>query len=131
MKRLFLALLLIASLGLVAFQTAEPVTYSWQDVFKTLILLVVAALGAPVTQLLKNLFKVEDRIALLITGVVAAVFAVLEMFLAGVLDFDALTLQNFPNAFFAVFSVATIYYALLKNSENFFGQGFLLKKPSG
>lgn len=108
---------------------------TWQDVFKAIIILIVAAAGAPVTQLIKigltKLFKkvIEDRIALVITGIVAAIFAVLEMWLSGVLDFTVITLQNFPTTFFAVFTVATVYYAWLKNSPGFFGSGGLLKKP--
>lgn len=108
---------------------------TWQNVFKVLIMLVVAAAGAPFTQLIKlaltKIFKqvIEDRYALIVTGVVAAGFAVLEMWLSGVLKFGTITLENFPATFFAVFSVATIYFAWLKNSPSFFGEGGLLKKP--
>ncbi len=109
---------------------------TWQDVFKAIIILIVAAAGAPVTQLIKigltKLFKkvIEDRIAILITGIVAAVFALLEMWLSGVLDFEAITLQSFPATFFAVFTVASVYFAWLKNSPSFFGRGGLLRKPT-
>lgn len=111
--------------------------FTYQDVFKMLILLIVAAGGAPITQLIKAglaaLFKrpIEDRLALFITGVVAAGIAVLEMFLSGVLQLDLITLENFPSAFFAVFTVATIYYKLLIGSEGFFGKGFILRPSSG
>jgi hypothetical protein len=105
----------------------------WQDVFKAIILLLIAALGSPFTQLVKNLLSkafgkpVEDRPALVVTGGVAAIFAVLEMWLSGVLDFSVLTLQSFPTAFFAVFTVASVYYAWLKGSESILGRGGLLK----
>ena len=108
---------------------------TWQNIFKGLIILIVAIGGAPVTQLIKigltKLFKqvIEDRFALIVTGVVAAGFAVLEMWISGILNFGTITLENFPATFFAVFSVATIYYAWLKNSPSFFGEGKLLKKP--
>ena len=109
---------------------------TWQNVFKGVIILVVALGGAPVVQLIKigltKLFKqvIEDRFALIITGVVAAGFAVLEMWISGILKFGTITLENFSATFFAVFSVATIYFAWLKNSPSFFGEGGLLKKPT-
>jgi len=108
---------------------------TWQNVFKVIIILFVAAVGAPFTQwvkiLLTKLFKkvIEDRWAIVITGVVAAIFAVLEMWLSGIINFGTITLDNFPAAFFGVFTVATVYFAWLKNSPSFFGQGGLLKKP--
>jgi hypothetical protein len=107
---------------------------SWQDVLKIVIMLVIAAAGAPVTQLIKNVFKslfnvtVEDRAALALTAVVAGVFAVLEMWLSGVLVFSSITLESFPATFFAVFSVATLYYGWLKGSESVFGKKLVLKK---
>ena len=109
---------------------------NWNDVFNTVIMLVVALAGAPVTQLFKNVltlaFKkpVEDRWALLLTGVVAAGFAVLEQSLAGVLDFKALTPQNFPAYFAGVFTLATVYFSWMKNSPSKLGAGFLLKKTT-
>jgi hypothetical protein len=108
---------------------------TWQNVFKLIIMAVVAIGGAPFTQLVKagltKLFKVviEDRYALIVTGIVSAGFAVLEMWLSGVLNFGTITLDNFPNTFFAVFTVATVYYAWLKNSPSLLGFGGLLKKP--
>lgn len=125
---IFLACIVLFLIAAAPLQEEPAPTLTWQDVFKTIIFLVIAAAGAPVTQVFKNMFKLEDRWALLLTGGVAAVIAVLEMWLAGVLDFTAITLQNFPTAFFAVFSVATIYYQLLKGADNFFGKGVLLKR---
>ena len=109
---------------------------TWQNVLKAVIMLVIAIGGAPVTQLIKvgltKLFKqvIEDRFALILTGVVAAGFAVLEMWLSGILKFGDITLNSFPATFFAVFTVATVYFAWLKNSPTFFGEGGLLKKPT-
>lgn len=105
---------------------------TWQDVFKIVIMLFVAAAGAPFTQWVKLLLSkafdtpVRDRIALIITGVVSAIFGVLEMWLSGVLNFSLLTLDNFPTAFMAVFTISTIYFAWLKDSKGFFGQRALL-----
>jgi len=107
---------------------------SWQDLFKLLIMLVVAAAGAPVTQLIKNFFKtvlnkeIQDRLALVLTALVAGVFAVLEMWLSGVLVFSSITLDSFPSVFSGVFAVATLYYGWLKGSEGFFGRKVLLKR---
>jgi len=109
---------------------------TWNDVFKAVIMLVIALAGAPVTQLFKNtlslIFKkpVEDRWALLLTGAVAALFALAEQSLAGVLDFKAITTQNFPTYFAGVFTLASVYYGWMKNSESKLGAGFLLKKTS-
>lgn len=100
---------------------------SWQDILKLVIMVVAAAAGSPVTQALKNLFKIEDRWALIVTGAISAVFAVVEMWLSGVLRFSDITVESFPASFFAVFSVATVYYAWLKNSPTFFGKKALLK----
>lgn len=106
---------------------------TWANVFKFLIILFVAIAGAPFIQWVKialtKLLKkpVQDSLALLITGIVAAVFAVLEMWLSGVLNFKLITLETFPSTFFAVFSVATVYFSLLKGVEGFFGKGTLLK----
>lgn len=105
----------------------------WQDVFKILIMLFVGVLGAPVTQAIKlglsNLLgkPVEDRWALLLTGAVSAVFALLEMWLSGTLDFSTITVENFPTAFFGVFTLATLYYGWLKGSDSLLGKRFLLK----
>jgi hypothetical protein len=108
---------------------------TWQNVFKFIIMAIVALGGAPFTQLVKQglgkLFNkvVEDRWALIVTGLVSAGFAVLEMWLSGVLNFGTITLDSFPATFFAVFTVATVYYAWLKNSPSLLGGGGLLKKP--
>jgi hypothetical protein len=99
----------------------------WQDVFKAVIIVVIAVAGAPITQLLKNAFKVKDQLALLLTGVVAAGIAVLEMWLSHLLVFSDITLDSFPNTFFAVMTVATFYYGLLKGTEGVFGKKLLLK----
>jgi hypothetical protein len=125
-----LPVLVIVALALIAANPMQQVegTDTWREFIKALILLVVAAAGAPVTQAIKNLLKIEDRWALILTGAIAGLIAVLEMWLSGQLDFKAITLDNFPVAFFAVFSVATIYYGWLKNSPSFMGRGALLKE---
>lgn len=101
---------------------------NWNDVFRYVIMGVIALLGSPFTQWLKNQLKLEDRWALVLTGVVSAVFAVGEMLLANVINWADFTVQNFPSVFFAVFSLATIYYGWLKNSPSLLGRGGLLKE---
>lgn len=125
-KYLFIFLVIAVSFGLIA-ADAPDAGWTWHDVFSTLILGVVALVGSPITQLIKNVLKIEDGWALLLTGVIAGGFAVLEMFLAGQLSFDKYDLQNLPNAFFAVFTLGSIYFAMFKNSKSVLGQGFLLK----
>lgn len=132
MKKI-LSLLALLAVFTVAFapmvqEGAEEGTYRWM--FSVIITIVVGLLGAPVTQFIKNATGMEDRYALGLTMVVAFVLAVADMFLSGNLDFAAITVENFPQSFTAVFSVMTIYYAWLKNSPSFFGQGRLLKTKS-
>jgi len=109
--------------------------YNWRNVFEVIIILVVAAAGAPFTQMVKLLLTklfhkvIEDRWALVVTGIVAAIFAILETWLAGLLNFSLITRDNFPATFFMVFSVATVYFAWLKNSDSIFGKKLLLKPP--
>ena len=101
---------------------------TWQAVFFTLIALAIAAAGAPITQVIKNTLGIKDRAALVLTGGVAAVIAVGELWLTNMIGVDIFTKANFPAAFFTVFSVSTIYYQLLKGSNTFFGKKGLLRK---
>jgi len=117
---------LIAVLLIAASPMAE-VSKSWQDVFKLVIMLVTAALGAPVTQLFKTLLKIEDRPALILTGILASGIAVLELWLSHVLVFSSITVDTFPQAFAMVFTVSTIYYAWFKSGSSVLGRGLLLK----
>lgn len=106
---------------------------TWHNLFQLLITLLVGFAGAPVTQLFKaalnSVFKttVEDRWALLLTAVVGFGMALLEMALTGVLGEGGITLQNFPQHFFTVFSLATVYYQWFKGSETPLGVKGLLR----
>ena len=104
---------------------------TWQGVFLLIIMVVIAALGAPVTQFVKVKLKIEDRWALLLTLLVSAGFAVGEMFLSGAVNFAEVSVENFPQYFFGVFSVMQVYYQALKNSPSIFGLGGLLKDSDG
>lgn len=110
--------------------------FTWQDVFRVLIILAVGIGGAPVTQLIKaglsKVFKkpIVDRPALVVSGVVAALLAVAEMLLSGALNLATITVENFPVVFFAVFSVATVYYQWFKNAPNMLGKKGLLRPVS-
>lgn len=107
---------------------------TWRQVFELVILLAVGLLGSPITQAIKNglgkLFNItiEERLALALTGVIAAILAVVEMLLSGALNLKEITPGTFPGTFTAVFTVATFYYGLLKNSDSFLGKGALLRK---
>lgn len=119
---------------LTAFQAESPQD-QWREIFKIVIIAIVALIGSPITQFLKTLFSkilgkpFEDRAALVLSGLVAGLFALGEMYLAGLLDMSSFYLENFPATFFAVFTVATVYYTWMKESPSFFGRRFLLKKP--
>jgi len=101
---------------------------TWNDIFRFVIMALIAFLGSPVTQWLKNQFKLEDRWALLLTGVVAAIFALGEMTLAQVINWKDFNLENFPAVFAGVFTLATVYYQWLKNSPSKLGAGGLLSR---
>jgi len=106
---------------------------TYQDMFYVLIMLVVAAAGSPISQLIKRGLsallgkQVEDRWAIVVTGIVAGLVAILEMWLAGSLDFADITRENFPVMFFAVYGVASLYYSWFKGSDGKLGRGGLLK----
>jgi len=122
---LVIAILLLFSL---AFQVED--TNPWRGIFEWTIGIVLMLLGAPITQWLKNKLGIQDKLALLLTGLVAVVIAIAELFLANVLSFESFTLENFPLAFSAVMTVATFYYHLLKNTDTVLGSKLLLPKPS-
>jgi len=96
---------------------------NWQDVILLVIMLVVLFLGAPVVQLIKNALSaavgkpVKDKWALLVTVVVAAGLALVEMWLSGMLKEVHLTVDNFPEFLTAVFSVATVYYKVFMATD--------------
>ena len=106
---------------------------TWNGVFFLVIALVTGFIGSPVIQGIKNGLSsvtgkpIEDRWAMLIAGVVAAGLAVLEMWLAGTLDFAQITPDSFPVTFLAVYGASNIYYGWFKNSTGKLGQGLLLK----
>jgi hypothetical protein len=122
------ALLLTASNPLV-----DAPGFGWHDVFEIAIVGLLGLAGSPLTQLFKNMLKIDDRWAVLLTVIISGLVAVLELWLTGVLDFKLLNLQTLPNAFFAMFTLGSIYFGLFKNSQSVLGRGYLLKKrpPSG
>ena len=127
-KRFFgLCVILILAIMIIAASPAQEITTTWQDVFKMVIMLLTAALGAPVTQFFKNILKIEDRPALILTGILASGFAVLELWLSHVLVFSSISVDNFPQAFAMTFTVATVYFVWFKGSASVLGKGFLLK----
>lgn len=103
------------------------VTVTWQSVFQTIIFLIIGLAGAPITQVFKNLLKIEDRWALVLTGIVAAILAVAEMFLSGALKWAEISPEMFPIYFAQVMALASIYYGWMKNSGSRLGAGGLLK----
>jgi uncharacterized membrane protein len=102
---------------------------TWHAVLQALVFLVLAFLGTSLTQALKNWLKVEDRVALILTGAVAAVFAIAELFLAQVIGLGDFALDKFPQTFTMIFALASIYYGWFKGSEGFLGKGGVLRQP--
>jgi len=115
---------LLALVGVVA-QTGDGAT--WNTIFKILIFLLMAFLGTSLTQQLKLWLKVEDRVALLLTVLVAAIFSILELFLSHTIGLADFTLERFPQTFMTIFALASIYYGWFKGSEGFLGKGGVLK----
>ena len=107
---------------------------TWNGVFFLVIALVTGFVGSPVIQAVKNGLSavagkpVEGRWAVLIAGVVAAGLAILQLWLAGTLDFTQITPDNFPVTFLAVYGASTIYYGWFKDSPGKLGEGLLLRK---
>ena len=130
MKKKISVILLILVISIIIQGSAfmQDTAETWNAVFMTIIGFGVALAGAPVTQLIKNLFKVEDNIALLIAGAVAAGIAVLELYLSGLLDFALLSVDTFTAMFFQVFGIANVYFQVFKKSDGIMGKKLLLKQ---
>lgn len=128
MKFKVILLFIIVAILMTAAAPLQEATNQWRDIFTVIIGLIVAALGAPITQFLKNLFGFSEKAALALSVVVAVGVAVLELFLTGQLTGESFSIDNLPQAFFLVYSVTAIYYGLLKTSDGFFGRGLLLKR---
>lgn len=126
MKRILLLIMVLAVMSM-AFSPLQQDENPWRTIFTTVIGLVLMLLGAPLSQWFKNILKVQDKMALLLTGLVAVALAFAELFLLGVLGLQSFTLDNFPAAFTAIFTVATFYYHLLKDVDNGLGAKGLLK----
>jgi uncharacterized membrane protein len=100
---------------------------TWHLVFQIIIFLVLAFLGTTLTQAIKLWLKVEDRGALAITAGVSAVFAVAELFLSQAIGLADFTLTQFPQTFFTIFTLASIYFGWFKGSDSIFGKGGILR----
>ncbi len=97
-------------------------------VFQIIIFLVLAFFGTGLTQILKNYLKIQDRLALFLTVVIAALLSILELFLSQVIGIQDFTLEQFPKTFVTIFTLASIYYGWFKGSEGIFGKGGVLKQ---
>lgn len=126
LKRILIFLIVLSFFSLALAPLPEEAN-TWRSVFETIIMIVLMFLGAPLTQWLKNILNVTDKKALLLTAAVAVVIAIAEVLLAGVLTMSSFTIENFPFAFTTVMTVATFYYHLLKDVDNFLGSRGLLK----
>ncbi len=123
-KILFIVILLVLILFSLAFQVEE--SNQWRVIFEWAIGITIMLLGAPIVQVLKNALNLKDKLALLLTAIVATAIAIAELMLTNALGWESFSLANFPLAFGMVFSVATLYYQLLKGSDSLFGKRLLL-----
>jgi len=86
--------------------------------FMTIVPLFVGWLGMGLTNYLKTKLGWEDKLAVGLTALVAAVLAGLQLFVAGQFDADMFVLENLPGTFGLVFTAATlIYKGLNKNGK--------------
>ncbi len=125
-KQFILLVMIILIFVLSAFQVGEDNV--WRGIFEWAIGILLMLLGAPLTQFIKVKLNLKDKMALLLTAVVATVIAIAELLLADALQWTSFSLENFPLAFSAVMTVATFYYQLLKGSDSLLGHGLLLPK---
>lgn len=88
----------------------------WQDIFTILITLVIGVLGSGVTEYLKNKLGWDEKAAVVLTGVIAAILGALQIFLSGAFNFSDLTWEALPALFGLIFTASTLYYKLLKGS---------------
>lgn len=138
MKRFILFVVIgLLVLSTSAFLLQDPETGSqFEELINLIVFLIVGFFGAPISQLIKSLInslsgkQVEDRWAVAVTALVAGALAVVQLYLAGALG--DITLNNFATIAFAVYGVASIYFAMFKKSEGFLGQKGVLRgyKPS-
>lgn len=101
---------------------------TYRGIFTIIITLVTSLVGVPIIQFLKNAFNLEDKAATLVVVCVSAVLALLEMFLTNQFDLAELSIESFPTVFFGVYTIATVYYQLFKNSEGILGTSFMIKQ---
>ena len=106
-------------------QAAQDQT--WHTVFQVVIFLVLSFLGTSLIQQIKLWLKVQDRIAVLITVAISAIFAVAELLLTQVIGWSDFTIGAFPRTFFTIFALASMYYGWFKGSDSFLGKGGILK----
>lgn len=88
----------------------------WQEIFTILITLIIGVLGSGVTEYLKNKLGWDEKAAVILTGVIAAVLGALQVLLSGEFGFGDLTWENLPALFGLIFTAATLYYKLLKGA---------------
>jgi len=89
----------------------------WAEILKYVVMGLLGLLGSPLIDWLKNKLGIQDRLAVLLTGVVATVLAFAELFLAGSLTLEMFTLENFAVAFTAVYTAAQVWFGLLKDRK--------------
>ena len=82
-----------------------------------LISLVAGLLGVPIVDAIKNWFKVDGKVALVIVSGVSLVLAFVSVFLSGQYTGVPFTLDSLVEASGYVFGVATLFYKLFVSDE--------------
>lgn len=93
------------------FQTVPPT-----DVHTILVWLITIAtgfVGIPIVQFIKNRLGWDDNWARLLTGTIAVLFTLAELFITGQLAWADLTMTNFVWVFTTVYAIASTFYGVL------------------
>jgi len=89
-------------------------TTNLQNLIMTLLVVLTGLFGMPITNWLKQQFNLKDQAALLLAGAVSAVLALGVLWANGQLLPEAVTFDRFPEILSAVFTVATVFYKILR-----------------
>ena len=90
----------------------------WSEVLNYVIMVLLGLLGGkPLVDWLKEKLGWEDIYVVILTGAVAAVVAIAELFLAGSLTLEMFTLENFAVVWSLVYSASQVWYSIFKPRE--------------
>ena len=84
-----------------------------QELILWLLAVVTGLIGMPIVQFVKNRLGWEDNAALLLSGAIATVLALVQLFATGALGLGDFTLANFALVFTTVMTAANVFYEII------------------